>query len=216
MLWPSEVLPTPGGPTKHRIGLLPCGLELAHRQVLEDAPLDLLEPVVVLVEDAPRLGDVDRVLAQLRPRQLDQPVEVGAQHRVLGRGLGHALQALELLARLLLGLLGHAGLGDRLLQLLDLAAVPSASPSSFWIACSCSRRKYSRWRPSTASFVCWPMSRESLSTSMRCSSSSRTLSSRARRSNVSRISCFSSGLQIHEARDQVGGLRGRCSPPARR
>ena len=39
---------------------------------------------------------------------------------MLGRGLGHALQALELLARLLLDLFGHAGLGDRLLELLDL------------------------------------------------------------------------------------------------
>src|SRR4029078_12884448 len=28
MLWPSDVLPTPGGPTKHRIGLLPSGLSL--------------------------------------------------------------------------------------------------------------------------------------------------------------------------------------------
>ena len=120
MLWPSEVLPTPGGPTKHRIGLLPCGIELAHREVLEDPALDLVEAVVVLVEDAPRLRDVDRVVAQLRPGQLDQPVEIGAHHRVLGRGLGHALQALQLLPRLLLGLLGHAGLGDRLLQLLDL------------------------------------------------------------------------------------------------
>ena len=26
--WPSEVLPTPGGPTKHRIGALPCGASL--------------------------------------------------------------------------------------------------------------------------------------------------------------------------------------------
>ena len=35
-------------------------IQLAHREVLEDALLDLLEAVVVLVEDAPRLGDVDR------------------------------------------------------------------------------------------------------------------------------------------------------------
>ena len=34
--------------------------ELAHRQVFEDAGLDLLQAVVVLVEDPARLGDVDR------------------------------------------------------------------------------------------------------------------------------------------------------------
>ena len=33
------------------------------------------------------------------PRQLDQPVEVGAHHRVLACRLGHALEALQLLAR---------------------------------------------------------------------------------------------------------------------
>ena len=34
MLWPSEVLPTPGGPTKHRIGLRPFGLSFVDRQKL--------------------------------------------------------------------------------------------------------------------------------------------------------------------------------------
>ena len=60
------------------------------------------------------------LVALLRPGQLDQPVEVGADHRVLGRGLGHALEAPELLAGVLLDLLGHPGLGDRLVELLDL------------------------------------------------------------------------------------------------
>jgi hypothetical protein len=40
--------------------------ELAHRQVLDDALLDLLQPEVVLVEDAPRLADVDRLLVRQR------------------------------------------------------------------------------------------------------------------------------------------------------
>ena len=35
-------------------------VQLAHREVLENALLDLVEAVVVGVEDAPRLGDVDR------------------------------------------------------------------------------------------------------------------------------------------------------------
>ena len=52
MLCPSDVLPTPGGPTKHRIGLRPSRIELTHGQVLDYALLDLLEAVVVRVEDA--------------------------------------------------------------------------------------------------------------------------------------------------------------------
>ena len=40
-------------------------LQLAHRQVFEDAPLDLVQAEVVLVEDAPRLRDVDRLLGRL-------------------------------------------------------------------------------------------------------------------------------------------------------
>ena len=94
--------------------------ELAHREILDDAPLDLVQAVMILVEDAPRLGDVDRRLLRQRPGQLDQPVEIGAHHAVLGRGLRHALQPAQLLARLLLDLLRHARLGDRLAQLGDL------------------------------------------------------------------------------------------------
>ena len=65
MLWPSEVLPTPGGPTKHRIGLRPLGLSLWIARYSRMRRLILREPVMVLVEDAARLGDVDR---RRRPR----------------------------------------------------------------------------------------------------------------------------------------------------
>ncbi len=40
-----------------------------HRQVLEDALLHLLEPVVVLLEDLLRLLDVELVLGVLVPRE---------------------------------------------------------------------------------------------------------------------------------------------------
>ena len=36
--------------------------ELANRQILDDPALDLLEPEMILVEDAARRGDVDRRL----------------------------------------------------------------------------------------------------------------------------------------------------------
>ncbi len=94
--------------------------ELAHREIFDDAALDLLEAEMVGVEDAPRLGDVDRLLLGQRPGQFDQPVEIGPDHAVFAGGLGHALQAAKLLARLVVDLLRHLGVGDRLLELGDL------------------------------------------------------------------------------------------------
>ena len=91
--------------------------QLAHGEIFDDAPLDLVEVVVVVVEDAAGLGDVDRLVLGQRPRQLDQPVEIGAHHAVFAGRLGHALQAAQFLARLILDLLRHAGLGDGGLEL---------------------------------------------------------------------------------------------------
>ena len=48
--WPSDVLPTPGGPTKQRIGPEVSFLSFDDGEVLEDPLLDLLEVEVVLVE----------------------------------------------------------------------------------------------------------------------------------------------------------------------
>ena len=97
--------------------------ELAHGEIFDDAPLDLVEVVMVLVEDAPRLGDVDRLLLGQRPRQFDQPVEIGAHHAVFAGGFRHALQPAQFLARLILDLLRHAGLGDGLFELGDLGGL---------------------------------------------------------------------------------------------
>ena len=66
--WPSEVLPTPGGPTRQRIGPLQLLHQRLHREVLEDALLDLLQAVVVLVEDLLGLVDVELVLRSTRTR----------------------------------------------------------------------------------------------------------------------------------------------------
>src|SRR6185437_15797001 len=98
------------------------GIELAHRQILQDAPLHFFQAVVVLIEDAPRALDVDVLRVRLAPRQRDHPVQVGAHHSIFGARLVHAPQALELLANVLVDFRRHAGLGDRLLQLLRIAA----------------------------------------------------------------------------------------------
>ena len=56
---------------------------------------------MVLVEHAARGRDVDHLLRLECPGQLGEPFEIGAQHRRLARAFVHALQALELLRRML-------------------------------------------------------------------------------------------------------------------
>ena len=65
--WPSDVLPTPGGPTKQRIGPAEVVLELRDGEVLDDPLLHLLEVVVVVVEDLARVVEVEVVGRRLRP-----------------------------------------------------------------------------------------------------------------------------------------------------
>ena len=69
-----------------------------HREVLEDALLDLLQAVVVLVEDLLGLRDVVRLFALLVPGQADDPVDVVAHD---GRFRAHRVHHLELLELLL-------------------------------------------------------------------------------------------------------------------
>ena len=63
----SDVLPTPGGPRKQRIGPLHVGIQLADRKVLDDAVLHLLEPRVVGVEHFLRSAQVERRLRSAWP-----------------------------------------------------------------------------------------------------------------------------------------------------
>ena len=87
-------------------------LELRDGEVLEDAVLDLLEVVVVLVENSPRVLQVEVVLRDLVPGQRDQPVEVRADDAVLGRRRGDLLQAGKLAVDGLLHVLGKLELRE--------------------------------------------------------------------------------------------------------
>ena len=58
----------------------------AHREVLEDALLDLLEAVVVLVEDLRGFLDIEVVVGGDVPRQADEPVDIGPDDAHLRRG----------------------------------------------------------------------------------------------------------------------------------
>ena len=120
MLLPSEVLPTPGGPTKARIGLRISSASVRTGEVLEDALLDLLEAVVVLVEDPGGFLDVELVVGGDVPGQADQPVDVGPDDTDLGRRGGDPAHPVHFLDRPGLDLVGHAGGLDLVAELVDL------------------------------------------------------------------------------------------------
>ena len=103
--WPSDVLPTPGGPTKHRIGPL---IRARRRRVRVFSfctarystirSFDLVEIVVVLVEDLARRDRIQPIRRRHRPGHVEHPVDVGADHLVLGRGRRHPLEAVDFAA----------------------------------------------------------------------------------------------------------------------
>ena len=117
---PERGLADAGWADQAQDGAAGTGIELAHREELEDAPLDLLEPVVVLVQDPAGLGDVDGRLRRLCPGQRRQPVQIAPHHGVLAGGLRHALQARQLAPGLLFHLRRHLRPGDRARDLLEL------------------------------------------------------------------------------------------------
>ena len=99
----------------------PVGLQLSDGQVFENPPLDLVEPVMVLVQHRLGLIEIEIVVRALGPGQLAHPVEVVANHAVLGRVLRDAPEAFQLAVGFLEDRLGHAGGVDLLAQLGDLA-----------------------------------------------------------------------------------------------
>ena len=94
--------------------------QLCDGEVFDDPVLDLLQVEVVLVEDLARVGEVEVVLGGLRPGQREDPVDVGANDAVLGRGGGEALEPGQLAVDGLPRVLGQAGRLDPLTQLADL------------------------------------------------------------------------------------------------
>jgi hypothetical protein len=49
-------------------------LQLAHREIFEDAILDLLEVVVLVIEDLACLGNVNLTFGSCGPREAGKPV----------------------------------------------------------------------------------------------------------------------------------------------
>ncbi len=103
-----------------RLRVLPL-TELLDGEVLDDPLLDLVEIVVVFVEDATRFDWIEAILRRFVPRDVQHPVDVGADHLVLGRRRGHALETIDFPHRHRLDPLGQVGFGDPRADLLHLA-----------------------------------------------------------------------------------------------
>ena len=70
--------------------------QLPHREVLDDAVLDVLEAGVVGVEDVSRRLEIEVILGALAPRQLEDRVEPGPNPTVLGTLFAGAIEAIDL------------------------------------------------------------------------------------------------------------------------
>ena len=86
--------------------------ELAHREVLDDPLLHVVEPGVVGIEHLARVNGIEPLLGALAPRHREQPVEVRPDHRGLAALFAHPLQPVELALGLLAHGLGHLGFGE--------------------------------------------------------------------------------------------------------
>src|SRR5229473_7190290 len=93
-----------GRPDETQDGAAALGVQFSHGEELEDALLDLLEPVMILVENRTGAVHVELLGVNLRPRHGDEPIEVGARHRIFGGAVRHALEACQLAQSLFLSL----------------------------------------------------------------------------------------------------------------
>ncbi len=82
-------------PHEAQNGPLHVGLEFAHRQVLQNAFLNFFQVVMVLIQNLTGLGQLQVVLGDDTPRQLDHPFQVVADDLVVRGGGRGALEALQ-------------------------------------------------------------------------------------------------------------------------
>ena len=95
-------------------------IQLADREELENAVLHAVDVVVVAVEHATRVLQIEVVLGRLRPRQRGDPLQVAADHAVLGRLRRQPLEARQLSLRDRPGVLRQVRLLELPAELLGL------------------------------------------------------------------------------------------------
>ena len=81
--------------------------ELDDGQEFEESVLDFRETEMLLVQNLSRARQIQFVVRALGPREVDQPIQVGARHGVFGGGKRDLLQTFEFFQRHLFRLLGQ-------------------------------------------------------------------------------------------------------------
>ena len=84
-------------------------------QILQNALLNLLQAVVVIIKNSLRLIQVKIILGEFAPRQCQQRVNIGADYRSLRRHRRHVRQTSQLLVDFFRHVLRHFQLGHLLL-----------------------------------------------------------------------------------------------------
>ena len=84
-------------------------------QILQNALLNLLQTVVVIIKNSLRLIKVKIILSEFAPRQCQQRVNIGADYRSLRRHRRHFRQTSQLLVDFFRNVLRHFQLGHLLL-----------------------------------------------------------------------------------------------------
>ena len=127
---PIDVLPVPGGPISVRIAplFLSFGMPRSWRSLRTARystmrSLTSSRPAWSASSTSLAPVRVERLVAPLRPRHGDEPVEVRADHRRLAARVAHRLEAPQLALGLRPHVLGHAGLLDLRPVLVDDGAL---------------------------------------------------------------------------------------------
>ena len=199
-----------GRPDEAQDRPLHVGVQLAHGEVLEDAVLGLLEAGVVGVEHragssagrspprcawstAARRASRGRCATRCTRRRpagiFDSRSSSRSASFFTASGMPGGLDLLRAAPR-------------------SPSVWSSPSPSSLWIAFSCSRRKYSRWFLPTSDCTCDWIFEPSSSTSSSLMRIRFRLSRRARTSSVSSTSCLTAVRDRAQARGDEVGQRG--------
>ena len=118
--WPSEVLPTPGGPTKQRIWPETSFRSFATARYSTIRSFTFSRSKWSLSSTCAGVVEVEVVLGERAPRQRQDPFEVGADDAVLGRGRRQPLEPPELALGGLAHILRQRQLREPLAQLVHL------------------------------------------------------------------------------------------------
>src|SRR5262249_34044414 len=95
------------------------GTQSAHGQELDDPLFDVLQAIVVLVQHPSGMTDVQVIVGAFGPGKVYQPVEVGADHAILGGGSRQARESFQFALRLAAGFFRHLRRFNLLPEFLD-------------------------------------------------------------------------------------------------